>query len=411
MLTQLKNRNSYYMLLSIIIVNYNVKFFLEHCLLSVIKACKEIDAEIFVVDNNSSDGSEAYLSPKFPSVKFYWNKTNLGFGKANNSVLKDAKGDYILFLNPDTIVPEDCFIKCISFFRSHADCGALGVRMIDGSGHFLKESKRCLPTGSAGLFKMIGLTNAFPNSSFFAKYYAGHLPEKENNKVEVLAGAFMMLSKTAIEITKGFDETFFMYGEDIDLSYSVTKAGLLNYYFGETTILHFKGESTQKKDAAYIKHFYGAMQLFVDKHFQKNSLKHAAMSVAIKASKKITAIKNRSSTTKTLHSKKASSNTLFIGDERQFDRVKKIIKNTDYYLDAVFNVLDVVNLDEIKSIVKEKNISTIILGESDNFSNLKIIKTLFILPYDCNFLFYQNNADSIIGSNNKNERGEFISAL
>ena len=399
------------MQLSVIIVNYNVKYFLEHCLLSVIKACKEIDAEIFVVDNNSSDGSEVYLAPKFPTVKFYWNKTNLGFGKANNSVLKDAVGEYILFLNPDTIVPEDCFTKCISFFKSNADCGAIGVRMIDGGGHFLKESKRCLPTPSAGLFKIIGLTNAFPNSSFFAKYYAGHLPEKENNTVEVLAGAFMMLSKKAIGVTKGFDEAYFMYGEDIDLSYSVIKAGLYNYYLGETTIIHFKGESTQKKDAAYIKFFYGAMQLFVDKHYRKNSLKYAAMSFAINASKNIAGVKNRFSNSKTSASKKTLLNALFVGDEKQFERIKKMLQNTHYSVDSFFNVLDGINLDKIKPVVKEQNIQAIILGEGEHFSNFEIIKTLSVLPDTCSLLFYQNDAHSIIGSNNKNVRGEFISAF
>lgn len=399
------------MQLSIIIVNYNVKFFLEHCLLSVIKACKKVDAEIFVVDNNSSDGSEVYLTPKFPFVKFYWNKTNLGFGKANNSVLKDAKGDYILFLNPDTIVSEDCFTKCISFFKTHADCGALGVRMIDGSGHFLKESKRCLPTPPAGIFKMVGLTSVFPDSSFFAKYYAGSLPEKENNKVEVLAGAFMMLSKKAVEKTHGFDEAFFMYGEDIDLSYSITKAGFHNYYLGETTIIHFKGESTHKKDTFYLKHFYGAMQLFVDKHYRKNSFKYAAMYVAINAGKNIAAIKNKFSNNKASFLKTTSLNALFIGEEKQFERVERMLQNTHYSLDGFFNVLDGVNLDDIKSIGKEKNIGAIILGESEHFSNLEIMQTISISAGHFNFLFYQNNADSIISSNNKNERGEFISAF
>ncbi len=399
------------MQLSIIIVNYNVKFFLEHCLLSVIKACKEIKAEIIVVDNNSTDGSKEYLTPKFPSVKFNWNDINLGFGKANNSVLKDAKGDYILFLNPDTIVPEDCFIKCISFFKDNTDCGALGVRMIDGSGIFLKESKRCLPTPSAGLFKMISLTSAFPNSSFFAKYYAGHLPEKENNKVEVLAGAFMMLSKKAIEVTKGFDERFFMYGEDIDLSYSVTKAGLQNYYLGEVTIIHFKGESTQKKDASYIKHFYGAMQLFVDKHYKTTSLKYSAMSVAITTGKLIASIKNNISHNKNAIVKTASLNILFIGDEKQFELVKKIFNYTHYCLDNFLNASKGVNTDEIKLIITEKNIEAIILGESESFSNLEIIKTLSLLPNICKFLFYENTADSIIGSHDKNNSGEFISSF
>lgn len=397
------------MQLSVIIVNFNVKYFLEHCLLSVVKACKDIDAEIFVVDNDSNDGSEEYLTQKFPSVKFYWNKTNLGFGRANNSVLKYAKGDYILFLNPDTILPEDCFTKCISFFQSHNNCGAIGVRMIDGCGLFLKESKRYLPTPLAGLFKMIGLTSMFPESSFFAKYYAGYLPEHENNKVEVLAGAFMMLHKKAIEITAGFDEAFFMYGEDIDLSYRVTKAGLCNYYLGETTIIHFKGESTQKKDSSYVKHFYGAMQLFVDKHYSKNVLKHTAMSIAIKTGKIIANIKNGSGQNKNSIIKRTSINTLFIGDEKQFISVKKILHNSHYSLDTFLDASEGINIEEIKLTLSEKNIHNIIFGEGQHFSNFEIIKTLPLLPTSSKFLFYENNAVSIIGSHNKGERGEFIS--
>ncbi len=393
------------MQLSIIIVNYNVKYFLEHCLLSVIKACKEIEAEIFVVDNNSTDGSEAYLTPKFPTVKFTWNNKNLGFGKASNSVLKDTTGDYVLFLNPDTIVPEDCFTKCISFFNAYANCGALGVRMIDGSGNFLKESKRCLPTPIAGLFKMIGITSALPNSSFFAKYYAGNLPEKENNKVEVLAGAFMMLSKKAIELTKGFDESFFMYGEDIDLSFSVTKAGLQNYYLGETTIIHFKGESTQKKDASYIKHFYGAMQLFIDKHYKTTALKYAAMSWAISAGKAIAKIKNLIPSKEVIKTS-TSINALFIGEEEEYEKVKHLLKGSRYASPLLTLLKD---NDQIRKLILQKNIDAIILAPGNIFSNVEIIKTVSHLPNACKFLFYESSADSIIGSHNKNERGEFIS--
>ena len=189
------------MQLSIIIVNYNVKFFLEHCLLSLINACKNLTAEIIVIDNNSTDGSKDFLVPKFHSVKFIWKDVNVGFGNANNEAAAIAQGEYILFLNPDTILPENCLQDCLTLFKKNKDYGAVGVRMIDGNGSFLKESKRCLPTASSGLFKMIGLATLLPNSLLFAKYYAGHLPEKENNKVEVLAGAFMMLSKKGFEIT------------------------------------------------------------------------------------------------------------------------------------------------------------------------------------------------------------------
>ena len=398
------------MQLSIIIVNYNVKYFLEHCLLSVIKACKEIDAEILVVDNNSSDGSEAYLVPKFPSVNFYWSKKNLGFGKANNSVLKHAKGDYILFLNPDTIVPEDCFTNSISFFKNHENCGALGVRMLDGSGEFLKESKRCLPTPIAGFFKLIGLSKCFPNSSFFAKYYAGHLPEKENNKVEVLAGAYIMLSKKTIEITKGFDETFFMYGEDIDLSYRIIKAGFYNYYLGETAIIHFKGESTKKKDTAYINHFYGAINLFVNKHYSKKYFLKLCMKSIIHFAKNFATLKNFifSSANKTAFQK--SFNILFYGSEKQLYKINALLKSKNLVVNqkVIFDNLPALETLQINNSFNSE-VNTQLFCEG-LMSNILIIQKLSILTKKHTALFYEDGADSIIGSNNKNERGIFITA-
>ncbi len=255
------------MQLSVIIVNYNVKYFLEQCLCSVIKACKNIDAEIIVADNNSSDGSKEFLFPKFTSVNYIWNNENLGFAKANNQALLQAKGAFILFLNPDTIVPEDCFEKCIEFFTKHPEAGVLGIRMIDGAGKFLKESKRSFPSPLTSLYKLSGITKFFPRSKTFAKYYLGHLTEHENHEVDVLAGAYMMIPKKILNITGSFDDTFFMYGEDVDLSYRIQKAGYKNYYFAESTILHFKGESTKKGSLNYVRMFYRAMSLFVKKHY------------------------------------------------------------------------------------------------------------------------------------------------
>ncbi len=255
------------MQLSVIIVNYNVKYFLEQCLCSVIKACKNIDAEIFAVDNNSTDGSREFLASKFTTINFIWNKENTGFAKANNQVLAQARGQFILFLNPDTIVPEDCFEKCIQFFESHTQAGALGIRMIDGTGKFLKESKRAFPSPLTSLYKLSGLTKLFPHSKTFAQYHLGHLPENENHEVDVLAGAYMMVPKNILDKTGSFDETFFMYGEDVDLSYRIQKAGYKNYYFAEETIIHFKGESTKKGSLNYVKMFYSAMSLFVKKHY------------------------------------------------------------------------------------------------------------------------------------------------
>jgi GT2 family glycosyltransferase len=267
--------------LSVIIVNYNVKFLLEKCLISLQSACRNISAEIFVVDNASSDGSRAYFDGKFTDVQFSWNRSNMGFGKANNSVLHRAKGEYVLFLNPDTVVPEDCLEKCLSFFSQHSDCGALGVRMIDGKGVFLKESKRGFPGISASFFKMFGLQRLFPRSRFFARYYLGHLPENETHTVDVLAGAFMMLSRAVLQRVKGFDEDFFMYGEDIDLSCRIVRSGFKNYFYPEAYIVHHKGESTQKKSREYVNHFYGAMQIFVRKYYSKHLIKKSFLLAAI----------------------------------------------------------------------------------------------------------------------------------
>jgi GT2 family glycosyltransferase len=258
--------------LSIIIVNYNVKHLLEACLTSVGAACKNISVEIFVVDNASTDGSQAYFNGKFLNVHFLWNKENVGFAKANNSVLRETKGDYILFLNPDTVLPADCLEKCLQFFSAHPDCGGLGVRITDENGIYRKESKRGFPGAATSLFKMLGLHTLFPRSEIFARYYLGHLSENETNEIEVLSGAFMMLSRKALEKVKGFDEAFFMYAEDIDLSCRIIKAGFKNYYFPDTSIIHFKGKSTKKKSKKYISDFYGAMKIFVNKYYPQQSI-------------------------------------------------------------------------------------------------------------------------------------------
>ncbi len=226
-----------------------------------------MQTEIIVVDNNSSDNSIEYLTPKFPLVRFVANKENTGFAKACNQGLQLSTGKYILFLNPDTIVPEDCFQQCISFFESHTDAGALGVKMVDGSGKFLKESKRAFPSPMTSLYKLFGLSKLFPRSKTFSRYHLGHLPENENHEADVLAGAFMMIRKEVLDKIGGFDETFFMYGEDVDLSYRIQKAGYKNYYFAGTSIIHFKGESTRKASMNYVKMFYNAMSIFVKKHY------------------------------------------------------------------------------------------------------------------------------------------------
>ena len=254
------------MQLSIVIVSYNTKNLLEQCLLSLKKAIGIINSEIIVIDNYSTDGSREFLQTKFTNSKLILNDENSGFAKACNQGFKISAGNYILFLNPDTILSENSLRDCISFFETHPDVGAIGVRMQDEKGKFLKESKRGLPTPSVSFYKLFGLTTIFPGSKTFANYYQGHLPENENNSVEVLSGAFMMIRREVFEKINGFDEDFFMYGEDIDLSVRIIQLGYKNYYLGKVSVTHLKGGSTTY-NYKYVRDFYGAMKLFVKKHY------------------------------------------------------------------------------------------------------------------------------------------------
>ena len=261
------------MKLSVIIVNYNVKHFVEQCLHSVFKALTGIESEVFVVDNNSVDGSCTMIREKFPQVKLIENKVNTGFAVANNQAIHESSGEYILLLNPDTIVQEDTFIECIDFMDSHEDSGAAGVKMIDGKGNFLPESKRALPTPSVAFYKIFGLSTLFPKSKLFGLYHLSYLDKDQSHEIEILAGAFMFIRKSVLDKTGLLDEDFFMYGEDIDLSYRIIKAGYKNFYLADTTIIHYKGESTKKGSLNYVLVFYKAMQIFAGKHFSNNRLK------------------------------------------------------------------------------------------------------------------------------------------
>jgi O-antigen biosynthesis protein len=259
--------NDLKMELSIIIVNYNVRDYLEQCLLSVRKASENINCEIFVVDNNSADGSCSMVKRTFPEVRLIRNIRNNGFAVANNQAIKMATGKFILLLNPDTIVEEDTFRKCTIFMNEHPDAGSIGVKMINGRGKYLPESKRALPTPKIAFFKIFGFSSIFPKSERFNKYYLGHLDQDETNIVEILTGAFMFIRKEALDIAGLLDERFFMYGEDIDLSYRLIKTGFKNYYYPDVTIIHYKGQSTKKGNINYIINFYRAMLIFLMKHF------------------------------------------------------------------------------------------------------------------------------------------------
>lgn len=261
------------MKLSVIIVNYNVQYFLENCLNSVFKAAKNISCEIFVVDNNSVDGSVEMVQEKFPEVKLIANKENLGFSKANNQAINKAKGELVLLLNPDTVVEENTFSKCIQVFEQDKHVGGLGVKMLDGKGNFLPESKRGLPTPSVAFYKIFGLAQLFPKSERFGQYHLGHLAKNSNHEVDILSGAFMMIRKSVLDQIGLLDENFFMYGEDIDLSYRIQQAGYKNYYLADTSIIHYKGESTKKSTINYVFVFYKAMAIFARKHFSAKNAK------------------------------------------------------------------------------------------------------------------------------------------
>ncbi|WP_054413693.1 glycosyltransferase family 2 protein [Hymenobacter sp. DG25A] len=257
------------MKLSVVIVNYNVCYFLEQALLSVRKAVAKLGepAEVFVVDNNSVDGSVAMVRARFPEVVLIENKDNPGFSKANNQALRQACGQYVLLLNPDTVVEEDTFRLCCAFMDAHPTAGGLGVKMLDGQGRFLPESKRGLPTPRVAFYKIFGLAQLFPRSRTFGRYHLGYLDKEQTHEIEVLSGAFMLMRRQALDQVGLLDEDYFMYGEDIDLSYRLTRGGWKNYYFPGTRIIHYKGESTRRTSINYVFVFYRAMVIFARKHF------------------------------------------------------------------------------------------------------------------------------------------------
>ena len=404
--------------LSIIIVNFNVKYFLEQCLCSVTKACKSIEAEIFVIDNLSTDGSKEYFNGRFKAVNFIWNTENVGFSKASNQILKHINGEFILFLNPDTILAEDCLVKCLHCFESNDDAGALGIRMIDGAGNFLKESKRGFPSAFTSLCKLSGLTALFPSSKIFARYYLGHLDQHINQEADVLSGAFMMIRKSVLNKTGGFDERFFMYGEDIDLSFRIQKAGYKNLYFAETTMIHFKGESTKRNSPVYIKLFYGAMSIFVQKHYGSifAALYSFLIQIAIGIKKIILGILNHlHPLTRPGKELIHEERWLIIGDKKVFGFVQSILqKNNIGWLQndnsspndlAVGDTVE--NLENLPLFITNQHIKAIVFCIND-FSAKETIALIELLPADLNFRFHFDGTLSIIGSKQKDSSGDSI---
>ena len=254
--------------LSVIIVNYNVRHFLEQCLESVRSATATLKTEIFVVDNNSVDGSPAMVREKYPEIRLIANNENLGFSKANNQAIRKATGKYLLLLNPDTVINNDALKTCFDFMEGNSAAGAVGLKMIDGKGRYLPESKRALPTPRVALYKFIGLSGLFPRSPSFNRYYLGNLDPGGTHEIEVLTGAFMFIRSSALVKCGLLDESFFMYAEDIDLSYRLTLAGYKLFYLPHPPIIHYKGESTRKLEFSYPRHFYGSMIAFVSKYYK-----------------------------------------------------------------------------------------------------------------------------------------------
>ena len=257
--------------LSIVIVNYNVKEFLTQCLDSIFKSQTQYNYEVIVVDNSSRDSGRDEICSTFKDITWIDNSENVGFGRANNQGFSHAKGVYTLILNPDTVLQEDTLEKCISYLLAHPEVGGLGIKGLDGSGQFLPESKRALPTPLVALWKITGLSAIFPKSSVFARYHLGHLSPEENHEVDILVGCFMMVPTQLLLSVGGFDPQYFMYGEDIDLSYELQKTGHKNIYFSDSQIIHYKGESTKRGSLNYVRMFYKAMVLFAKKQFTGSS--------------------------------------------------------------------------------------------------------------------------------------------
>ena len=384
------------MQLSVIILNYNVSHFLELCVLSVQKAIQNLDAEIIVVDNNSSDDSCAMMKRRFPDVKLIENRVNYGFPKGNNIAVAQAQGEYICILNPDTVVAEDTFEKVLAFAKSKADLGIVGCKLIDGTGNFLPESKRGIPTPWVAFTKIFGLYNWFPQSGLFNKYYAQYLKENQTGKVAILVGAFMVMKRDLYNELGGFDENCFMYSDDIDLSYMALQKGKSNYYFHETTVIHYKGESTVK-DGTYMKRFQEAMHFFYKKHFKVSIFFSLFMKIGIVFFSLVKRLQG-----KVKPKPIPDSYILISNDETTREKCaqklqKKVTRTTLENGKVVIS----------QTILKSKNVEVLLDLNTVSFKSA----IAFLEENKSNsftFKVLPAASDFIIGSNNSNDRGEVI---
>ncbi|WP_448606745.1 glycosyltransferase [Paenimyroides ceti] len=382
------------MQLSVIILNYNVSHFLQTCIKSVQRAISAIEAEIIVVDNASSDDSVEMMHAVFPEITFIANKENAGFPKGNNMGVDLARGKYICILNPDTIVGEHTFTHMIAFADSKKQAGIIGCKMIDGSGHFLPESKRSVPTPWVAFTKVTGLYKIFPHSGAFNRYYAQHLKENESGKVDILAGAFMFMERELYIKVGGFDEQCFMYSDDIDLSYTVLKQQKENFYFSDVSIIHFKGESTLK-DNTYMRRFKDAMHFFYSKHFSASFLFNMMMEAGIL----LFAFKKK--TEKGIKKKKPQHYVL-VSQNKELVTIleKKLLKKPERinFVKEVPQILE-----------KYQNQSVEILYDADHNSYEEYINLLETYQNTgISFKIKPHYASFFIGSDDKNGRGEVI---
>lgn len=370
--------------LSVIIVNYNVKYYLDQCIRSVLRAFEEMNtpAEIIVVDNHSADGSVDYLEQRypqklFPMVRFVRSAHNLGFARANNIAIRQSRGEYVLLLNPDTIVGEDALKASVDFMDVHEDAGAVGVRMLGAQGRRAMESRRGLPTPMVSFFKMLGFCNRWPHHRLFGKYYMGYLPWNEPSQIEVVSGAYCMLRRKALDEVGLLDEDFFMYGEDIDLSYRVLKGGYHNYYL-PVDILHYKGESTQKSSFRYVHVFYEAMLIFFRKHYSGMTfllslpIKTAIYAKALMALVGMLSERMRKSLGFFAPSAEGAQHYVFVGSLEMQDACRDIARRLG--LDAEFHDSEVQE-DKSEATWSEKNDNVLVL-DADSMSYADMLKRM-----------------------------------
>lgn len=370
--------------LSVIIVNYNVKYYLDQCIRSVLRAFEEMNtpAEIIVVDNHSADGSMDYLEQRypqklFPMVRFVRSAHNLGFARANNIAIRQSRGEYVLLLNPDTIVGEDALKASVDFMDVHEDAGAVGVRMLGAQGRRAMESRRGLPTPMVSFFKMLGFCNRWPHHRLFGKYYMGYLPWDEPSQIEVVSGAYCMLRRKALDEVGLLDEDFFMYGEDIDLSYRVLKGGYHNYYL-PVDILHYKGESTQKSSFRYVHVFYEAMLIFFRKHYSGMTfllslpIKTAIYAKALMALVGMLSDRMRKSLGFFAPSAEGAQHYVFVGSLEMQDACRDIARRLG--LDAEFHDSEVLE-DRSEATWSEKNDNVLVL-DADSMSYADMLKRM-----------------------------------